>query len=153
MLMLLVYLAAASIANKSKKDANLQLKIRVQATGACRAPEWLELQHGSKVSDLISKLDLTSDADISRLILEEPLKHNQIYIIPTLGKTSIYVSGAVVSNGVIFIPAGTKFNKLGDYVALRADADTGFFKRRRRELVDGEVVQVPVRGNVLVNNF
>lgn len=153
MLLMLATIAPFAFVAKNKKHANLVQKIRVHCVGAVDPEVWLELSTGAKWSDLLAKLVLSQDADISKLVLEESLKNNQTCIIPTKGKTSLYVCGAVKEPGVVYVPDGCRYNELMAHLELSEDADCALFRRRKRILADGETVEVPKKGEIIVNNF
>ena len=95
MLLLLATFAACSYATKQTSQSHLQKTIQITCLGAILKPQEVEIPCGFQVSDLLAKLELSDAADLSKLVLEERLKASRIFIIPTKGQMSLYVTGAV----------------------------------------------------------
>lgn len=145
LLLLLATFAACSYANKHQKLTQTQKTIHITCLGACVDQNALELPHGTQVADLLARVKLTPEADISKLVLEQRLKNEGHFIIPTKGKMTLYITGAVKEPGIIYLPEGLRFNQLKQYLALADDADIGIFHRRRRLLCEGETVHIPAK--------
>lgn len=145
LLLLLSTFAACSFASKHQKCAKIEKTIHITCLGACVGQNELELASGVQVSDLLARVKLTPEADISKLVLEQRLKSEGHFIIPTKGKMTVFISGAVKQPGIIYLPEGLRFNQLKEYLALADDADIGVFHRRRRLLCEGETIHIPAK--------
>lgn len=150
LLLLLATFAACSYANKHKKLTQIQKTIHITCLGACVGQKELEFPHGMQVSDLLARVKLTPEADLSKLVLEQRLKNGGYFIVPTKGKMTLYITGAVKEPGIIYLPEGLRFNQLKQYLALADDADIGIFHRRRRLLCEGETVHIPAKTEYFV---
>ena len=148
-LLLLATFGAASFANKHKKVQSQAKTIKIRCIGECEGDCVLELPSGVQVVDLLARLKLTPDADSSKLVLEERLKRDQIFIIPKKGGMSLYVTGAVAESGLLFVPESLRFNQLKEYLILANDADIGVFGRRRRLLCEGETIHIPAKSDFI----
>lgn len=150
MLLLLATFGAASFANKHAKSKIQPKTIKIQCIGECEGNCTIELPTGVQVVDLLNSVKLTRDADISKLVLEERLKRDQLFIIPKKGGMSLYVTGAVEKPELLFVPEGLRFNQLKEYLILADDADVGVFQRRRRILCEGETIHIPAKSDFIV---
>ncbi len=150
MLLLLATFAACSYASKHQKTTQSQKNIYIRCIGACAEHQEVELPCGVQISDLLAKIRLTEDADISKLILEERLVQTGVFIVPSKGRLSLCVTGAVERPGIIYVPEGLRFNQLKHYLALADNADAGMFNRRRRILCEGETIHVPAKSEYIV---
>jgi len=143
MLLLLATFASLSYASRNQKIPSNSKKILIHCVGAVAKETHIEVACGTMVSDLLAKLDLTADVDLSKIVLEERLKSEKVFVVPSKGKLSLYVTGAVEKEGVIYVPEGLHFNHLKQYLFLAGNADVACFKRRRRALSEGETVHIP----------
>ncbi len=150
MLLLLATFASISFANSHIKKSLTQKTIHIKCEGACHAEQAVELPCGIQVSDLLARLNLTEDADISKLVLEERLKLDGLFIVPTKGKLTLFVTGAVKTPGIIYVPESLRFNQLKQYLTLADDADVKIFQRRRRLLCEGETIHIPAKSEYIV---
>lgn len=145
MLLLLATFAATSFAHKHQKLKNTTRTLKITCLGAIVDPHEVEIPYGTTVSDLLAHFTLTPDADITKLVLEEPIKQEKLFIIPSKGTMTLYVTGAVDKPGIIYVPEGLRFNQLKEYLILTDNADSGVFQRRRRQLSEGEMIHVPAK--------
>ncbi|MCE5294409.1 MAG: hypothetical protein LLF94_07320 [Chlamydiales bacterium] len=149
MLLLLSTFAAISYASKQTRLTQSQKTIQITCLGAIVKPQVVEIPCGVQVSDLLAKLELSEVADLSKLVLEERLKASRVFIIPTKGQMSLYVTGAVKEPGIIYVPETLHFNQLKQYLRLAEEADVRIFHRRRRQLCQGETVNIPSKSEYL----
>ncbi len=147
MLLLLATFGAITYASKSEKIPINTKTIFIRCIGALKKEQVLEVPYGIMVADLLTKLDLAEDADLSKLIFEERIKGPRLFIVPKVGEKSLYITGAVEREGIIYVPEDLQFNQLKGYLFLAADADTSCFRRRRRQLSEGETIHIPPRNS------
>ena len=140
MLLILITLTAASFASKGDQLAPSVITLTIQVIGAVREEQRLLLPTGALVVDALTHLELTENADIGKLALNMKLQPNQTLVIPTKGKISIFVTGAVEKRGLTLIPEECRYPDLLGYLVLKEDVDVKQFKRRRRLLREGETV-------------
>ncbi len=145
MLLLLATFGAITYASKNKKIHINSRTVLVNCIGAVKKDTLLEVPYGTLVSDLLTKLELTDEADLSKIIFEERIKGQNLFIVPKIGQKSLYITGAVEREGLIYVPEDLHFNQLKEYLFLAADADISCFRRRRRQLSEGETIHIPPR--------
>lgn len=150
LLLLLATFAACSYASKHQKLTLTEKTVQITCLGACTSTDPIVLPYGMQVSDLLARITLAPEADTSKLVLEERLKGQRLFIIPTKGKMTLYITGAVKEPGIIYLPEGLRFNQLKQYLALADDADVGIFHRRRRLLCEGETIYIPAKNEYFV---
>ncbi|MBS0633923.1 MAG: hypothetical protein JSR37_00490 [Verrucomicrobia bacterium] len=145
MLLLLATFAATSFSNKQQKFNKTTKTLKVSCLGAVVDPHEVEIAYGTTLADVLAHFTLSPDADITKMVLEEPVKHEKLIIVPSKGVMTLYITGAVKQPGVIFVPESLRFNQLKEYLILTDNADSGIFSRRRRQLSEGETVHVPAK--------
>lgn len=150
LLLLLSTFAATSFASKRSKTKSIEKTIHITCLGACNTQGEVELPYGTQVSDLLARISLAPEADTSKLVLEDRIKHQKLFIVPTKGKMTVYITGAVKESGIIYLPEGLRFNQLKQYLALADDADERIFHRRRRLLCEGETIHIPAKSEYFV---
>lgn len=148
-LFILATIASLSFLSKQNRIAKTKSFITVHCVGAIDRAKSVELPVGAQVADLLAKVALSQDADVTKLQLETKLENEQVFVMPKRGVLSLYVTGAVRESGVIYVPEGLKYSQLKDYVAFADDADLTSLRRRRRLLREGEMVQIGKRSELV----
>ena len=138
---LLLTLSALSYSKKHSLIAP-ETKIHVRVLGAVQNEKSLNIHALSTVADVLALVDLAEDADCDKLIIDEKIKPG-IFIVPKRNHTSIYVTGAVEKTGLYYVPESCRFNELTHYIQTASDADMRYFTRKRRRVVEGELLTVP----------
>jgi hypothetical protein len=145
-------LFAAVSANHNKKilsPSNLP-QIEVFITGAVAEEKRVSLPYGAKVVDALACVEPLSCAALDHLFYNAALSNEQVVVVPKQGMISIYITGAVVDEKVIYFPEGSRFPALLKRSELfLPQADLRFLKRKRRVLKDGEHVIIPHKTNAL----
>lgn len=146
---IIVYLFVAllitiSVVSYSKKHSLIapEATINVVITGAVQDTKRLQIHALSTIADVLNCIELSDDADLDKLIIDERVKSG-ILIIPKKHKTSVYATGAVEKIGVYYVPEGSTFNQLALYIPVAEDADMRYFSRKRRVVMEGELIEVP----------
>ena len=142
----LLTIATCSFFNKYT-SADFSEKISIFVTGAVVEPKKLELSMGSRIIDVLSSVELLNSADMEKIALDTPLRPNSIVVMPCREGVSLYVSGAVVKEGVIIVPEGARFHDLVNYITLAPQADKRWILRKKRVVKDGECICVPEKVN------
>ena len=127
--------------------------VKVVADGL--EPQKIELCPGAKLSDLFALLEgqkeliikgrpfNISNFDIGRLPLERLLRSGEVIILPEKGRSSVFVTGAVVEEKVISFRGRVSICDIASEVVLNQHADPKWLVKKRRYLVDGETLIVP----------
>ncbi|MBS0654655.1 MAG: hypothetical protein JSR46_02660 [Verrucomicrobia bacterium] len=142
MLLSLITLAAASFASRSGQAVLPIEKITITVIGAVVQEQKRTLPLGALVVDALQTLELSEDADVEKLPLDMKLQPDQTLVIPTKGKISVFVTGAVKTSGLVLLPESCRLPDLLAHLDLQADADLKQFKRCRRLLREGETVDI-----------
>lgn len=145
MLLIGAYLAATSFAAKHSRLKKIPQEITVRVVGGLCKEQLLTLPMGSKVADALAFVEVSEGIDFGKLSLEETLKPDQILIIPTTGKISVYITGAVKRPGLYLFPSICTYKELVSSLSFEENADTTSLKRRRRALREGEMIHVPTK--------
>lgn len=148
-LFLLVTFTALAFGQKHQRLHKIQPTLKVHCFGAIKEAKTVELAHGSSLSDLLAQVELTEEADVAKLVLEERLKNGQFFVVPRKHQMSLYITGAVRQVGLVFVPEGIRFNQLKRYLDLSDRADLAVFRRRRRLLKEGETIHIPSRAAII----
>jgi hypothetical protein len=99
------------------------------------------LKRGSLVKDLLALAVPLSDADLSRIQYDKPLRKGQVVKVPSAFIT-IYVEGAVIASGAHKFPKGARLQDLIGTIQFPEEADISKL-RRKRLLKHLEKIKVP----------
>jgi hypothetical protein len=116
--------------------------VTVRVVGEVFEEQKLLLSKHATVLDVLSKIPLGKLAAIEKLSTNARLRDGQILVIPKEGCLSVYVKGAVAKEGIVYLKEGDTFRDLGKLIHFTPDADQKAFKRKRRKLKDGEVIEI-----------
>lgn len=148
-LFVLVTITSMAFAQKHHRICKTKPNLSVHCMGQIKEPKTISLAYGATLLDLLAHLELTEEADLAKLVLEERLKNGQNVIIPRKNVMSLYVTGAVVKAGLVFVPEGIRFNQLKRHLDLQPEADLAIFRRRKRRLIEGETIHIPSRAQAI----
>lgn len=112
--------------------------------GAVEAPGSYRVDAGSKVKDIVALAKPLPDADLRRFRGESKAREGQVINIPIREKIEVHVAGAVVHEGKISVPRGTRLEEIGQFVELTANADIAKIQRKRFLKAD-EKILVPAK--------
>jgi hypothetical protein len=114
----------------------------VKIEGCVQRPGTYEFPVGTPLKEILHKARPDRFANLRSIDPEAVLIGALELTIPKLECLKISVTGAVAKNETIEVLPGTKLCQLKPKIALIEDTDLTFFKKRRL-LVDGEVIEVP----------
>jgi hypothetical protein len=135
----LLGLGITGMRNKEIPLANSVPVIQVKVVGAVESTE-LILPLGSTVDDVIQRVHLLSDADISELNGMKKLRTSETLVIPFCGKKTFFVCGAVQEPKLVVLEEVTA-QKILDQIQVDDTANVKAFLRRR-VFPNGSIIQV-----------
>lgn len=118
-------------------------QITITVKGAVQAPQTIQVPQGTLLAHIMTKVSLTSAADVGQLKLDCALQKDETIIIPS-SILSITVEGAVKNPGIYQVPKGAKIEDLRQYITPSEGADASFLKKKRK-LKNQETVFVPYK--------
>lgn len=133
-----VYRAASTI---DSKDCQIE-NILIAVSGAVKKPGEYRVAAGTPLAAVLRKARPLSQANLMGLDLGSPMESSRDVFIPELSEITVFVSGAVLAPVALTLPVASRVSDLKSKVALSADADKSYFRRRRR-LKNGEKIVVP----------
>ncbi|MBF8263658.1 MAG: hypothetical protein HW387_1323 [Parachlamydiales bacterium] len=116
--------------------------IEIKVTGCIKQPKTVRIPCGSQVRDCLKKIRLRAGADVSSIDFDQVLTQSGTLEIRFLEKIVVEIQGCVEQKMWIDMPLGSRICDLKERVVLSKDADSAFFKRRRR-LKNNDIVCVP----------
>ena len=105
-------------------------EIDVFVEGEVEHPGRHRVNRGFLVKDLLALAVPLSDADLSHIQYDKPLRKGQVLKVPSTVLT-IYLEGAVIDAGVHKFPKGTRLQDLIGAVQFPEDADLSKLRRKR----------------------
>lgn len=99
------------------------------------------LPQGSTLDDVLARLVLDENADCTALDGSRRLGDGETIVIPYVGMTTVYVTGAVTKQKVVVLDKNAKPREVLTSIQLRDDADVSSFLRRR-VLRNGSVIEI-----------
>ena len=149
-LALILFLVTAigfSLLEKNKIQKLPQASREVKVVGAIKEEKIVSYEEEETMRDLLSQLEFTENVDKAKLQLDSLLKGKQIVVIPTIGYLSVYLTGAIENEGLLLLPEGSTFKDLKGHLILKENAEPNFFKRKRRRLLEGEIIRIPCKNS------
>ena len=122
------------------KYADAGEMMTVHVVGAVEKTE-LALPMGATVDDALSRIDINERAEVSELDGSRRLINGEILVIPYVGTTTVYVTGAVIEPLVVVLEKNAKPRDVLEHVQLQDDADKALFLRRRT-VRNGTVIDI-----------
>lgn len=133
-----VYRAASTIESKECQVEDILIAV----SGAVKKPGEYRVAAGTPLAAVLRKARPLPNADLAGLPLKEPLQSPRAIFIPELSEITVFVSGAVQAPVELTLPVTSRISDLKSKVALSADADKSYFRRKRR-LKNREKIVVP----------
>ena len=121
----------APIANKLGPPHHVvSQEIDVFIEGEVEYPGRHRLKRGSLIKDLLALAEPLSDADLSHIHYDKPLRKGQVVKVPSAFIT-IYLEGAVAVSGPHKFPKGTRLQDLISSIQFSEKADISKLRRKR----------------------
>lgn len=121
--------------------------LHVSVSGAVLNPGRIELPPGSTVRDLLDKVGVLPEADLSRFRMHGKVKRGQRIVVPERVWITVILEGAIENPGPFKILSGTRCGELISLLDLPPEANVVGLKKLRRYLKEGEVVTIPFKKN------
>lgn len=118
--------------------------IYVTIRGAVVKPGSYALKRGATLKQLVELTPTLPEADLKGLKWHRPLRDGQIIHIPVKSLITIFLEGAVETEGAMQVFKGTRWEDLLTLVRFKAEADLKKL-HKKRYLKDQEVIHVPVK--------
>jgi hypothetical protein len=128
---------------------NIGETMTIHVVGAVRKTE-VTLSLGATLDDVLTCIELNEGAEISELDGSRRLINGEIVVIPYVGKTTLYVTGAVIEPKVVVLVKNAKPREVLEFVQLQNDADEAMFLRRRT-LRNGSVIDIKKKKKAVQN--
>lgn len=125
----------------SSKEFQIE-EILVTVTGAVAKPGEYLVPAGTLVGAVLRKARPLPYANLKVLPIAHLIEAPVHFCIEELTEITVFVEGAVQEPVILTLPAKSRVSDLKSKVVLSAEADKGYF-RRRRLLKDGEKIAVP----------
>jgi hypothetical protein len=96
---------------------------------------------GATLDDVLVRIELNEGAECTELDGSRRVINGEIVVIPYVGTTTVYVTGAVLDPKVVVLEKNAHPRAVLEFVRLQNDADTAMFLRRKT-LRSGSVVDI-----------
>jgi hypothetical protein len=117
-------------------------EVVVRVEGAVKRPGEYRVAMGTPLEQVLKKAKPFLEADLRGLSLKENIVDSKTIAIERLKTVIVWVTGAVVEEGEIELPVGSRISDLKGKIELKEEADKSFLKRKRK-LKNGEKIEVP----------
>lgn len=115
--------------------------INLYIDGAVAKPGSYQVKVGTLVKDVIAMAEPLPEADLRKIRPTTKARNGQSYQIPAHPTITVYLTGAVQSEGPLTVPKGTRLSELTQYALLKANADLEKINRKRY-LKDNESINI-----------
>jgi hypothetical protein len=120
--------------------------VQVSIEGFVEKPDVYEFPVGTPMGEVLRKARPKRFADLRSIDQASPLTTSLQLKLEPLRSLQVHVTGAVVNSGTIEVEPGTRICHIKQKIQLSDEADLAFFKKRKF-LADGDVIDVPLKGN------
>lgn len=102
LLLFVLYIGSSIVIFSKEKDGNNLIKVEIR--GEVINEAILEVPLGTTFNDVLNKINLTKDADISQISLNSVLSNNQIIIIPKTNENKLISINSAGIDELITLP-------------------------------------------------